>query len=93
MLIQITAEQLRKALADIEAAEQNGFMWCEAVFDASHVDGLGNLCMRYDSMIEKAHPTNGWLNWGRLQGVTRRHKFVDGQLIELESQAGSERPR
>jgi len=39
--------------------------------------------VQYDSMIEKAHPTDGNLNWGRFQGVTKRNKFKNGKLVPI----------
>lgn len=83
MLMQITAHELRKALADIEAAEKNGFMFCEAVFVGGSVDPSRNLYLAYSDMIEKADPTNGALNWGRCQRVTQRFTFEDGVLVPI----------
>ena len=79
-LIQINAENLRKALKDIEAAEKNGFMYCEAVFDANYRNDTW-IEATYSDMWEKAHPTDGSLNWGRNQDVTKRNTFKDGKLI------------
>lgn len=81
----ITADQLRKALADIERAEKNGFMHCLAVFGmVSAGRMLDQNRAEYSDMIEKAHPTNGNLNWGRFQGVSRRNRFEDGELIPIK---------
>lgn len=80
----ITATELRKALADIEAAEKNGFHFCLAVLRlVSAGPSLSDCCVAYDSMIEQAHPTDGNLKWGRFQGVTRRNKFKNGKLVPL----------
>lgn len=86
MLIQIDAKQLRKALADIEKAEANGFMHCEAVFEAKAVVGGCNLKLAYSDMIEKAHPTDPSLDWGRFQGVTRNNKWDGKTLVPLNGQ-------
>lgn len=79
-----TADQLRKALKEIEKAEANGFMYCLAVF---HLKEYGSSILdckiEFDDICEKAHPTNGSLNWGRGQKVTERNKFVDGKLIPI----------
>lgn len=82
----IDATQLRKALAEIEAAEANGFMHCLAVFrmaSAGHM--LDDNRAEYSDLIEKADPTNGHLDWGRFQSVTKRNRFVDGYLVPLDA--------
>lgn len=79
------AEQLRKALKDIEKAEENGFMYCQAVFNLeSYGASIDKCVIKYDNICEKAHPTNGRLDWGRGQRVTERNKFVDGKLIPIK---------
>jgi hypothetical protein len=79
------ADQLRKALKDIEKAEANGFMYCQAVFQlTSYGRSIDKCVIEYDDLCEKAHPTNGSLNWGRGQRVTERNKFVDGKLIRIK---------
>ena len=80
----ITAEQLKAALKDIEAAEANGFHHCLAVFRmASAGRMLDQNRAEYSDMIEKAHPTDGRLVWGRFQGVTRRNRFEGGGLVPI----------
>jgi len=80
----ITAEQLRVALKEIEAAEANGFHHCLAVFRMSTAGPmLDQNRAEYSDMIEKAHPTDGRLDWGRFQGVTRRHRFESGELVPI----------
>ena len=84
MNICITPDELRKALSDIEHAEANGFHYCLSVFRLSSVGHmLDQNRMEYSDMIEKAHPTNGNLDWGRFQRVTRNNKFVDGKLVPI----------
>lgn len=80
----VTGDQLRKALADIEAAEKNGFMHCLAVFDITQAGRMIDDCRaEYSDLIEKAHPTDGNLSWGRFQGVSRNNRFEKGRLHPL----------
>jgi hypothetical protein len=72
----VTPSQLRAALAEIEIAEKNGFNYCEAVFKLTSVgENLEDCAAKYSDLWERAHPTEAHLNWGRLQGVTRRNRF------------------
>jgi hypothetical protein len=81
----IDAEQLRKALKDIKAAEANGFNYCLAVFEVSAVGRMLDSCRaEYSDMIEKAHPTDGKLDWGRFQRVTQTNKFKGGKLVPIK---------
>jgi len=82
----ITAGELRKALAEIEQAEKNGFFHCLGVFKFSQAGQMidQNRAV-YSDLLEKAHPTDGNLNWGRFQGVTRRNKFIKGKLKSIKS--------
>lgn len=80
----IDAAQLRAALAEIEAAEKNGFLHCLAVFKFSHAGYMLSDCRAtYSDLLERAHPTNASLDWGRFQGVSKRHTFKDGELVPL----------
>lgn len=80
----IDAAQLRAALAEIEAAEKNGFLHCLAVFKFSHAGYMLSDCRAtYADLLERAHPTSASLNWGRFQGVSKRHTFKDGELVPL----------
>lgn len=80
----IDAAQLRRALKDIEAAEANGFNHCLAVFRMTSAGPtLGECRAEYSDLSERAHPADPSLNWGRFQGVTRRHRFKDGHLAPL----------
>lgn len=81
----ISSLELRCALEEIEAAEKNGFDYCLAVFRLASVGPNLDQCRAtYSDLIEKADPTNGHLNWGRFQGVSRRNKFVDGKLVPIK---------
>jgi hypothetical protein len=82
----ISGGELRKALAAIEAAEKNGFMHCLAVVKLASAGPMLEDCqVVYGSLIERAHPSDGALNWGRFQGVTRSNRFVDGKLVPIDS--------
>jgi len=79
------AEQLRKALNEIEKAEKNGFNYCLAVFHMKEYGASISDCkIEFDDIYEKAHPTDGSLNWGRGQNVTKRYKFIDGKLVKID---------
>ena len=85
MLILMCADELRRALADIEQAEANGFTACEAVLEPKELAPMGHLYLRYSDMVEKALPNRSDLNWGRFQGVTKRHRFDGEKLVPLHS--------
>ena len=81
----VSGEQLRKALAEIEAAEKNGFMHCLAVFKLASAGYMLSDCRaNYSDLIERAHPTDGSMDWGRFQRVSQRHKFKAGKLVPLK---------
>lgn len=87
----VDGDQLRKALAAIEAAEKNGFKFCLAVFDITSVGRMISDCRgEYSDLIERAHPTDGNFDWGRFQGVSRRHKFADGKLVPIDRTDGEQ---
>lgn len=84
----ISARELRKALVEIEAAEKNGFMHCLSVFRLSGAGYMLHDCRAgYSDLLERASEHDGNLNWGRFQGVTKRHRFVDGKLEPLPPEA------
>ena len=81
----INATELRAALQEIEAAEANGFMHCQAVLRLASAGRCLDECVAvYSDLYERAHPTDARLNWGRYQGVTKRNKFVDGELVRID---------
>jgi hypothetical protein len=79
--LKLTAKELRRALLEIKNAEKGGFMYCEAVFELSNGENDHWLTGRYIDLIEKAHPSNGKLDWGRGQEISKRYIFKDGELI------------
>jgi hypothetical protein len=81
----IDAQELRRALADIERAEANGFHYCLAVLELRQIGPmLGDCQVAYSDLIERAHPYSGRLNWGRHQNIVGRFRFADGRLIPIE---------
>lgn len=81
----IDGNNLRRALHDIESAEDSGFNYCLAVFELTQKGTpLYNCQASYSDLLERAHPTNGHMNWGRFQGMAKICKFVDGQLVPIE---------
>lgn len=83
--VTVDAEQMRKALKDIEQAEKNGFNYCLAVFDLDTYGASIHQCrLKYVDMSERAHPTDGNFNWGRGQQVSKRNKFKNGKLIPIK---------
>lgn len=85
----ISAEELRKALAQIEEAEKNGFMHCLGVFKITQAGYMLDQCRAtYSDLLERAHPQDGSLNWGRFQSVSKRHRFEDGKLVPLSAGDG-----
>jgi len=82
MDVVITSDELKKALAEIEAAEKNGFMYCLAVLKITSAGPMLDQCrVAFSDIIEKAHPTDRKLDWGRFQDVSRHYKFKHGQLV------------
>lgn len=80
----VNAEELRRAISEIEIAEKNGFMYCQAVFALTKAGkNLSDCQAEYSDLIEKAHPTNPSLNWGRFQSVSKENKFENGKLVKL----------
>lgn len=80
----ISAEHLRAALKEIEAAEANGFAHCLAVFNLTSAGPCLDDCRaEYSDLSERAHPTDPKFNWGRFQRVSARYKFENGELIPI----------
>ena len=78
----INASALRQALFDIEQAEKAGFQHCLAVFRMIMVGHLiSSNQAGYSDLLERAHPTDGNLDWGRFQGVSKRNTFTNGKLV------------
>jgi hypothetical protein len=80
-LAAISGDELRKALAEVEKAEAAGFIASQAVFNLemkNSVWGDGT----FSDVCEKAHPTNGALNWGRDNFLVKSGaRFVDGKIV------------
>ena len=85
MMLCIDAAELRKALAEIEAAEKNGFMYCLAVYKMAQAGPMLDECRAvYSDLLERAHPTNSNYNWGRFQRVTQTHRFRNDTLVPIK---------
>lgn len=85
MDFKIPMEEINKALAEIDIAEQNGFHFCEPVFEIEYCgDWLDKRKAKYKELIEKAHPTDPNLDWGRGQDVTKKCKFIEGKLVPIK---------
>ena len=83
----IDGENLRLALADIKSAEDNGFYHCLAVFDlVSAGRNIDSNRLEYSDLVEKAHPTDARLDWGRYQGVTKANRFINGKLVRIKQE-------
>lgn len=80
----ISAQELRRALAEIESAEQHGFHHCLAVFRITSAGQFVYDCQAtYSDLLERAHPTDPRLNWGRFQSVSQQCYFRDGRLVPI----------
>lgn len=81
---QISPEELRKALEEIDLAEKHGFHYCKSVFQLTEYGtSLRHRKAEYCDINEAAHPTDGGLAWGRGQHVSRDFLFEDGKLVPL----------
>lgn len=80
MQIKINAEQLRRALKDIEEAEAAGFMHCLAVFNEQDINDYWREAT-YSDLWTKAHPTDASLDWGRGGDMVKRFVFKDGKAV------------
>lgn len=81
----ISSLELRKALGDIEQAEENGFDYCLAVFKITSAGQMLDNCRaQYSDLIEKADPSDSKLDWGRFQNVSKKFKFVNGRLKPVQ---------
>ena len=86
MEVCITKEELRKALADLDAVAENGLTASTAVFTLiSAGRNLEKCVMVYEDIIAKAHPTDPHLNWGRLgKSCVKTYRVVEGQLVPID---------
>ena len=84
----ISGNELRRALLEIEKAEEHGFLFCLAVFKITSAGFQLQDCLAsYSDLLERAHPTNGHFNWGRFQSVSRTNIFRNNKLIPIEEAA------
>ena len=87
MELTINAKELRKALAEIEEAENNGFMFCKAVFQITKAGKMLTDCeAEYNGLWERASETDFSLDWGRFQNVVKRNKFINGRLEKIKNE-------
>jgi hypothetical protein len=81
MIAAISGDELRKALVEVEKAEAAGFVASQAVFNLTMKNGVWG-DGEFTDVCEKAHPTNGALNWGRDNFMVRQgFTFRDGRLL------------
>lgn len=85
MEICITGEQLRKALKQIEQAEQQGFMHCLSIFAITQAGRYVSDCLaEHEGLILRAHPTDGEKDWGRIANqFLGDYRYIDGRLVDL----------
>ena len=74
MYISLSKKELLGALHDLDRAEKNGFLYCLGIFQIKGLNGVIGFA-EYSDLLEKAHPTDGQLNWGRGQDITKRFHF------------------
>lgn len=80
----INAEQLRKALKEIEIAEENGYGYSLAVLRLATAGRMLDECtVEFDGLVVKGHPTDGHFHFGR-SSHHRYSKLVDGEILELD---------
>lgn len=82
MFFILNKEQLTKALTALERAEKHGFTHSLACFKVDSLTKDKHIALEYDSMWDKAHPTDGNLDWGR-QKVSENYKLINGKLREV----------
>ena len=70
--VPVTNEQIYLAKKELRRARRRGFKYCEATF----FDG------KFEGLRERAHPTDGNLDWGVGQDVTRRNYFFFDRIIK-----------
>lgn len=77
----ISADEICKAADELRKAQERGFVASDATFRIAEVNDLGKCNLTFMDVWDKAHPTDGRLNWGR-QGVSKYCRVVDGRLVE-----------
>lgn len=81
-IVTITPEELRKALAEVEIAESNGFSYSSVVLKLdAYGNNIGDCRMKYVDLCLKAHPTDRHFDYGRSCNAHRTTKFENGKLL------------
>ena len=81
----IESKEIRKALAEIEAAEANGGISASLSLRLRMEVHCWLIAeQEYVEFCETVHPTNPYFDWGVNQNVTKRFRFKDGRLEPLE---------
>jgi hypothetical protein len=94
MLLMVPKDEMEKAAVELAVAAANGFTHCDATFSADVATVDGNLFLKFDGLIMKAHQSRPSLNWGfdspsyrksikGFQPTYRTHRVVNGQLVEI----------
>jgi len=81
------AKTLRSALAQIEEAENAGFMHCLAVLQITHAGQMVSDCIvahtPRSGLIVRGHPTDANQNWGRYPHIIEDYVYKDGKIEEI----------
>lgn len=80
----IDLSQAKKVVADLEAASERGFIYSLAVLEPVSIDKSlgGHIILGYPrtDLWDRAHPTDGNLDWGR-QGASSNCRVLGGKLV------------
>lgn len=85
----VTQAELSAATAELAAAAANGFGYCQAAFRPAQLEEpLGQLVLRFEGLVVKAHPTDLGMDWGfsplNKHALHRTSRCVGGRLEEIE---------
>jgi hypothetical protein len=82
MIVSLTRKELKRALAAVEKAEAAGFIASEATFTVKQKNSVW-FVGKFQDICEKAHPTDGAMDWGRDNFMVERgFTFRDGNLVD-----------